>query len=400
MTPTRIALTEFAPQLIDPALLPPASGEWLWREYDQQRGWLRVEFPDPRTGHQWRVTSLGWVGVIPLRADMQLVITPKTPLRNLFQMWLYAYDLASFHWLDGVTQVMSLPAFYQELARLLAEWTLRRVSRGIYRDYVAQERPLPFIRGQWQWRRSLQPGATALHCRYDEFTADVPENQILAYTLRHILRGGWCAAEVQTAVARAYHRLQTLATPVVFHPTACANRSYTRLSEDYRPWHALCRFFLEHSGPTHQDGDHTMQPFLVNTARLYEQFVAAWLTAHLPHPWQLKVQEAVQLGERGELRFAVDLVVYNAQGQAQMVLDTKFKTAARVDHADLNQIVTYAQAKACRQAALIYPAALPQPLHAQLAGLTVRSLTFPLDVDLERAGQQFLQTLLSALEKR
>ncbi|MCA9961827.1 MAG: hypothetical protein KC443_22460, partial [Anaerolineales bacterium] len=228
MASLRIDLTEFAPTLIDPALLSRPLGEWLWREYDQTRGWLRVEFPDPRTAYQWRVTSLGWVGVVPLQADVQLAIAPKVPLHNLFQMWLYAYDLHSFHWLAGVTQVDSLPAFYQELARLLAQWVQRRLSRGIYRDYVTQERPLPFMRGQWLWRRSLAPGVPAMHCRYDEFTADTLDNQLLAYTLRHILRGGWCAADVQTAVARAYHHLQSVTTPVAFQPADCVNRVYTR----------------------------------------------------------------------------------------------------------------------------------------------------------------------------
>ncbi|MCA9959090.1 MAG: hypothetical protein KC443_08650, partial [Anaerolineales bacterium] len=144
---------------------------------------------------------------------------------------------------------------------------------------------------------------------------------------------------------------------------------------------------------------HTMQPFLVNMARLYEQFVAAWLAAHLPYPWRLKAQDKVQLGEQGELQFAVDLVIYDEQGRARMVLDTKYKAPQQVAHADLNQIVTYAQAKACREAALVYPAALAQGLYARLPNVTVRSLVWPLDTELEEAGQQFLQMLLPVLEE-
>lgn len=395
MTPTRIELIEFTPQTLPRAALSPTFGEWLWQEYDQSRGWLRVEFPDPRTNYQWRITSLGWVGVIPLHDDVQLVIQPKVPLHNLFQMWLYAYDLTSFHWLAGLTQVDSLPAFYQGLAQLLAEEVLRRFSQGIYQAYVVQERPLSFVRGQLQWRRSLPPTtATTLHCRYHEFTADVPENQILAYTLHQILRGGWCEGHAQTAVIRAYRMLQGITSPAVFQPADCNNRVYTRLNEDYRPWHAICRFFLESSGPTHQYGDHTIRPFLVNMARLYEQFVAAWLATHLPFPWHIQAQEVVRLGTQHELQLAPDLVLYDAQHQAAMVLDTKYKAPQKVDHADLNQIVTYAQAKACREAALVYPVALPQPLHIHLTDLHVRSLAFTLDTDLEEAGQQFMQTLL------
>jgi 5-methylcytosine-specific restriction enzyme subunit McrC len=75
------------------------------------------------------------------------------------------------------------------------------------------------------------------------------------------------------------------------------------------------------------------------------------------------------------------------------VLDTKYKMAAKVDNADISQIVTYAKAKGCHEAVLIYPTQLQRPLDVQIADLHVRSLTFALDADLEEAGQQFLKFL-------
>ena len=52
------------------------------------------------------------------------------------------------------------------------------------------------------------------------------------------------------------------------------DRLYHRLNQDYQPMHGLCRFFLEHSGPTHQDGDSAMIPFVVHMPALFEKFVA------------------------------------------------------------------------------------------------------------------------------
>jgi len=61
-------------------------------------------------------------------------------------------------------------------------------------------------------------------------------------------------------------------------------RRYIRQNADYATLHALCRFFLEQAGPTHELGRHRMLPFVVEMAALFERFVVAWLRVHLPRP--------------------------------------------------------------------------------------------------------------------
>jgi 5-methylcytosine-specific restriction enzyme subunit McrC len=235
----------------------------------------------------------------------------------------------------------------------------------------------------------------ALTCHYEEYTADIPDNQILAYTLGQIARSGRCGQGVQAAVRRGYHALQGTATPRPYLPQECSGRAYNRLNQDYQPLHALCRFFLEHSGPSHERGERAMIPFLVNMARLYELFVAEWLKLHLPAPWRANRQETVRLGPDDELQFDIDLVLYDDHEQARVVLDTKYKTPDGVDNPDFNQIVTYAKAKDCRAAVLVYPAPLVRPLDVWIGDLHVRSLVFALEGDLEEAGQQFLADLFA-----
>jgi 5-methylcytosine-specific restriction enzyme subunit McrC len=138
-----------------------------------------------------------------------------------------------------------------------------------------------------------------------------------------------------------------------------------------------------------------MIPFLVNMARLYELFVAEWLKLHLPAPWRANRQETVRLGPDDELQFDIDLVLYDDHEQARVVLDTKYKTPDGVDNPDFNQIVTYAKAKDCRAAVLVYPAPLVRPLDVWIGDLHVRSLVFALEGDLEEAGQQFLADLFA-----
>jgi 5-methylcytosine-specific restriction enzyme subunit McrC len=136
-----------------------------------------------------------------------------------------------------------------------------------------------------------------------------------------------------------------------------------------------------------------MLPFLVKMDRLYELFVAEWLKAHLPQHLLLKFQEQVNISKT--VYFKTDLVLYDiSTGTARYILDTKYKTPTQPAADDIAQVVAYAVSKDCHEAILVYPADLTHPLDKWLGDIRVRSLTFSLEDDLDRAGQAFLQDLL------
>jgi len=136
-----------------------------------------------------------------------------------------------------------------------------------------------------------------------------------------------------------------------------------------------------------------MLPFLVNMARLYELFVAEWLKAHLPQNLLLKFQEQVNISKT--VYFKTDLVVYDiSTGTARYILDTKYTTPKQPAADDMAQVVPSAVSKDCHEAVLVYPEDLIHPLDEWVGDIRVRSLTFSLEDDLDRAGQAFLQNLL------
>ncbi|MGD1808176.1 hypothetical protein ACP6PL_22450 [Dapis sp. BLCC M126] len=66
---------------------------------------------------------------------------------------------------------------------------------------------------------------------------------------------------------------------------------------------------------------------------------------------------------------------------------------------DIHQVVAYATYKKCHEAILIYPHKLTNPIN-QLVGdseVRLRSLTFALDSDLEKAGQSFFKRINPAI---
>lgn len=393
MTRRDVTLVEYQTTYLPADVLTFAEGLALWRNFDQQGKRLHLSFPSPKTENQWAITPQGWAGHIPVAADMTLHIQPRLPLTNLFPIWAYAYDLAHEELGNELVGVQSLAEFYEQVVRLLLARVQRRQQQGLYRAYQAHTAVTPFVRGRIT--TYPRPPQVALRCHYEEQTADIPENQLIAYTLQQVARSRLCAEGLQTAVRRAAHHLQQNVTARPFTPAEWGGRTYTRLNQDYCPIHALCRFLLEQSTPLLEAGPFAGPPFLLNMARLYELFVAAWLRAHLPPPWRLKVQEVVTVGQANDLRFELDLVLYDGDGHVTAVLDTKYKTPTHTAMTDVNQVVTYAQAKGAPQAILVYPVELIRPLDVQLHNLHVRSLTFAVADDLEQAGQRFLADLLN-----
>lgn len=389
--PTVITLTEYERTSLDREALPTAAGEALWRRYGRQ---VDVAFPDPTTGHRWQLTPRGWAGYIPLTPDLQFALQPKVALSNLFRMLEVAYRL-DFNPGEGLVECRSLVEFYERLAALLARHVLDRSRRGLYRSYVPVSEALPYIRGRLDVQHALRrPGRVNQRCTYHNHTTDIEDNQILAWTLGRVARTGLCSERTLPAVRRAYRAVQGAVTVQPLTAERCLNRFYHRLNADYRPMHALCRFFLEQSGPLHPPGDRQMLPFLVDMARLYERFVAEWLATHLSAGLRLEAQERVTIGQSSRLKFDIDLVLYDAAGdRARWVLDTKYKRPAAPANEDIFQVVAYAQAKGCRQAVLVYPAAQVQPLDETIGEIRVRSLTFGLGGDLEQTGRQFLNAL-------
>ena len=74
------------------------------------------------------------------------------------------------------------------------------------------------------------------------------------------------------------------------------------------------------------------------------------------------------------------------------MLDTKYKAGESITEGDLHQAVSYAQAKGCQQAILIYPDAMGEPV--RVGKVHVGFLPFKLDGDLKRAGHELVRRMM------
>lgn len=292
-------------------------------------------------------------------------------------------------------QSKSLEDFFARIANILAKRVLDRARRGLYRTYVGCQEAPPFVRGRHDVRRAVaRPWEVRLHCRFDDHTSDVDDNQILAWALYRASRNAVCTGEARRNVRHAFRTLRGAISVVPVRVSDCAGRRYDRLNDDYAPLHALCRFILDGSGPSHGLGGHSMLPFVISMPDLFERFVHAWLEKHLPKGFTLLAQHGIWRSDSCGAEFRPDLVLLDSRSRKPWaVLDTKYKGHAGPVAADIQQVVAYATALGCRRAYLVYPKALSRPLNDRVGDVVVQSATFNLAGDLDAAGASLLAEL-------
>lgn len=380
-------LTDFREDELEPSL-----AELIWERYDNQ---VEVREPTNRNGRRWQLASKGWVGQIPLNNDIVLALQPKTPIQNLFGMLEYAYRLNSIRFLPQLVLTESLQEFYEQLANVLSKRVIDRSRRGLYRTYRAEEERLPYVRGRMDLARTLRsPWDTRTHCHYEDHTADVDDNRILAWTLWRIMRSGYCSERILPTVRRAYRILQSVTTLEPYSADSCMDRFYHRLNEDYRPLHALSRFFLDQAGPSHYVGDREMTPFLIDMARLFEMFVVEWLKEHAPSAWRIESQVQLPFGTERTRHLRPDIVVRDVNTREVLfILDTKYKVTEEPSTPDINQMTTYAHLMKCKTAALIFPDLPTYSEPYNMRGIHVHSLAFAIEQNLEESGHILLNGL-------
>ena len=353
-----------------------------------------LDYPSPKTDGHWRLGPKGYVGILPVGRDTVLAIEPKVPIENVFRMLEYAYRLQAFPWPDKTIHAESIAELFESLARILARRVRDRTRRGLHRCYVERNERLPFVRGRVEPRGAHRLlWDLSIPCQFEEHTPDHSGNRILLWTLLTILRSGILGPTAGREVGGAVRALRGAVSIVAYSEADCVRQHYDRISHDYEPLHALCRFFLSQTGPSHQVGKRQMSPFLVKMDELFEVFVARWLREHLPRSRRLNIQESGSFDPFGEIEYRMDLVLYECDGRPLAVLDTKYKKTPRPRGADVHQVVAYAVEKGCREAILVYPQSVVAPREFSVGPIRVRTAGFPLDRSVDEGGAEFLGEL-------
>lgn len=170
----------------------------------------------------------------------------RIPIGNLYHLLCYAWDFFAYEDLTTVRRD-DHRGYTELLLMVLTEGTTRLLKQGLHRDYVALTESMPAIRGKFELAQSIAAGKLPQGfavCTHDEFTADIPANQILKSTLLRFAGLGGMDKKLADAARRAALRM----TGVTRIDADVAMIGRVRIDRNNRAYGfllSICRLLLE-----------------------------------------------------------------------------------------------------------------------------------------------------------
>jgi 5-methylcytosine-specific restriction enzyme subunit McrC len=330
--------------------------------------------PTGRRG-RYRLTPLGHVGTI-VCPGCRLRLLPKIPVRNLFDLLDPAgpaSPVADESTPEPSTQPLDFLA--GRLARLLAE----RAAAGLHRGYAEHAAEGRFLQGKLDVAAQLRESPARkdrLHFRHDDFTADVPCNQVPRGAAEMVLRSPLLGTALRPVLERALEGFASV------HPTVLAGGQLAlpQHPAEYRPLLDLCRLLVEGLSSGAASGDVDCPAFLLDMERVFEHYLTRQLTEHFrghaPH-LVVMAQEPFRANEPGDrlpdLVMIPDVLV-SRDGAPLLVVDAKWKRlrGTPLVRDDVYQMLAYCTALGVGRAVLVYPGRRDRAWHYRLARAPVR----------------------------
>lgn len=341
----------------------------------------------PAHGGLWTVLPAGAVGAVQV-GDLLVKVTPKHKVGLSRLLFLLGYAANPGFRPEDVRGIEGADLF-AALGESLARAGLRALERGVLNGYVHIEDALRTVRGRVRVgdQMTRRPGMLLpLEVAYDDFTADIPENRILRAAIRLMMKVPRLSGDVRWKLAHLDSKLDGV-SELRFGATL-PRWTESRLNEHYVPALRLSEIILRNMSAEAGIGRHSVASFVVNMAKVFEDFVTTALREALEgYPGETNGQYETFLDEAEEgqngnrVRMSVD-IVHSVRGVPAMVFDAKYKAASATDgypNADYYQMLAYCTALRVAQAWLVYAGPGPQrQRRVRHTGIAV--VEFPLDL--------------------
>ncbi|MDP9250260.1 MAG: McrC family protein [Chloroflexota bacterium] len=327
------------------------------------------------------LTSASSVGVIRA-GDIELRVTPKVGIRRL--LWLLGYSSDPAGWHDEqMVDLIAVDDLVPAIAVSFIAATNRALAAGILQGYRVMEEALPLLRGRLREAdqiRSRLGVAVPLEIRYDDYTANIPENQILLTAALRLLRVPDVPAPVRTALRRLISLLTDVTPLIPGH--VIPGTPDDRRTHRYQPALRLARIILAGRSLEQPVGPVTASGFLFDLNAVFENWLTTALRVALrPFGGVLRAQWPGHLDIGRRIRLRPDLV-WERGGFPVAVIDAKYKALrpAAYPHADLYQMLAYCTVLGLRLGRLVYAAGEEQPLRHAIRRTNTTIETWTLDL--------------------
>ena len=305
----------------------------------------------------YHLTPGSTVGAVEI-GDLSVLIRPKIGIPQLLSLACYAmgvFKSQEKRMFDFDEEVETPP---DTLALALAAAARRAFSRGLLHGYRTEEEALHTVRGRIRFADQIRQRfgiPLPIEVRYDEFTDDITENQLVKAAAIRLggmrLRSqqarrnlGWIAAMLENV------------SSVESFPKDVPDVRFDRINEHYRDVVGLSRLILRHSAFESERGVVRAAGFLMDMNTLFQEFLTVALRETLGLTERVFREKNIDtLDVDGKVKLRPDLTWWHGR-DCQFVGDAKYKGIENesVPNADLYQLLAYVTALNLPGGLLIY----------------------------------------------
>ena len=237
-----------------------------------------------------------------------------------------------------------------------------------------------------------------LEIQHDEFTVDIPENQILRTACERMLLVPRVAPETRVRLRRLLREFGDVAT--IRRGDLVPSWQPTRLNARYHVALRLAELVLRATSVEHSAGPVAINGFLLDMPLLFEDFVTVALREALEGSYGGRVlaQSRGYLDLAGRVVLRPDLT-WQVGGSVAAVADAKYKSEkpSGYPNADPYQLLAYCTVLGLKVGHLIYAKGNEDPVRHSVRGTDVEIICHALDLD---QPPQVLLASVGALARR
>lgn len=321
------------------------------------------------------------VGAVHI-GDTDIEVKPKVSIARLLFLLGYA---ANPRFPPEDVEATPDEDLWPAVAETLCRHVERAVGPGVLQGYVTEDAALPLVRGRIRVADQIarHPGMLLpTEVRFDEYSVETAENQILRSALRRMLDVPRVRPGTAARLRHLDGRLEgvTALLPGArlppWHPT--------RLNTRYQPALRISELVLHNQSFETGPGGLKVAAFVVDMDKLFENFLATALgAAWSARPGETRSQHKADFDDAGEMQIRVD-VVHCVDGRPRIVVDAKYKLesgSGRYPVDDYYQILAYCNALQVPAAWLVYAQGSKGVVTRRVRNTDIDIVEYPLRLD-------------------
>ena len=292
-----------------------------------------------------------------------MIIDKGIPIRNLYYLLAYAFDLIDRFELKE-SDVEGFEGALDLLAALLDAGVGRQLKQGLHKEYRSERDDLSSLRGKIDMQGTMRnrfARKQLISCEFDELTENNLFNSILKTAMWHLLRADGVKKSTKDSLKK---ELLFFSGVDLIEPSSIpwSSLRFMRRNSSYRILISICQLILDGMLIYTDDGDVVLALEIreEHMATLYERFLLRYFQRHFPDlhasarelDWAVdngyttllpKMKTDVTLSYPGGI-FIIDAKYYANPLQNQ----DRYESSATVRSAHLYQIFAYVKNMAAR----------------------------------------------------